>query len=144
VSSNPKTRVTLKRKAGEPVDLGEVPIDRGRGASVGDTVVMSNADLGIYYEEEIQFGQPGENRVIVKEFGEGKLRVEVKPSNLRGLSLWRGNQKVANLGIPVTLYEGAQKLEVRGEALKRPVEFDVNIVPNQVNVAKVELTQALQ
>ena len=144
VSSNPKTRVTLKRRVGEPIDLGEVPIDRGRGASVGDTVVMSNADLGIYYEEEIQFGQPGENRVIVKEFGEGKLRVEVKPSNLKGLSLWRGNQKVANVGIPVTLYEGAQKLEVRGEALKRPVEFDVNIVPNQVNVAKVELTQALQ
>jgi hypothetical protein len=143
LSSNPKTRVTVVKPSGERLDLGEVPIERARGTNVGDTVVMANADLGITFEETIQFGQPNENWVRVKDFAQGKLKLTVTP-NSKNLSIWRGNQHIAtNISVPISLYEGTQRLEVHGDNLREPVKFEVLIKPNEVVPFKVDISSAL-
>jgi eukaryotic-like serine/threonine-protein kinase len=145
LSSNPKTRVTVLKSNGERVDLGEVPIERAQGATVGDTVVMSNEDLGITYEEKIQFGQPNENWVRVKDFAQGKVRLVLTGTpNSKGLTIWRGNQLVAsNPNVTISLYEGIQQLVVRGDALRQPVPFELTVKPNEINAVYVDVGAAL-
>jgi eukaryotic-like serine/threonine-protein kinase len=144
LSSNPKTRVTVLKPNGQRVELGEVPIDRARGATVGDTVVMINQDLGITYEEKIQFGQPNENWVRVRDFAQGKLKVTLTGGSTKGLTIWRGTQLVAsNPNVSISLYEGIQRLELRGDPLRTPVPFEVKIEPNMINTALIDVGAAL-
>lgn len=143
ISSMPQTVVVVIKASGEQVVLGEVPLDRMPGASVGDEVVMSNKNLGIYYREKIASGQANENRVIFKEFALGKLKVVPSPAT-KGLSVWRGEEQLASdLARPVPVYEGTQKLELRGETLRAPVVFEAVVKPEQTTTAKVDVSQAL-
>jgi eukaryotic-like serine/threonine-protein kinase len=143
VSSNPKTHVTVLKPSGERLELGEVPIDRARGAHVGDTVLMWSDALGIRYEERIVFGQPDENHVLFKDFATGKLKVVVSSAPARGLSVWRGDQLLSsNPEATLELYEGTQRLELRGETLKAPVPFEVQIKPKEITTAQVDIASA--
>ena len=65
VRSTPEARVTLV-KSGVPAELGTTPLSKANGACVGDTVRLTTGSSA--YEESIQFGQIGEEKVIEKKF----------------------------------------------------------------------------
>ena len=135
VISNPKTRVKVVSPDPNkpPSDLGDAPLDKASGALVGDTIVLENTDICIHHEETIQFGEPYKEKIIEKIFGEGQLKIAVSPANMKGLSIWCNNQKVGNLGLPVKLYEGKHQLEIRGDGLRFPVQFEVSIEKDKMN-----------
>jgi hypothetical protein len=71
VKTQPPTTVTVVPPpgSGRPVvELGRTPLDAVTGALVGDTIRMVNVERGISYEEVIEYGSPGELKVISKVF----------------------------------------------------------------------------
>lgn len=150
VNSNPRTRVLVRHAADEGAreaesDLGETPLKSARGAHIRDTLILTNPELGLYWEEQIKFGEPNKVQKFEKEFQKGSLEVVLTPKGQTGLSFWRGSQEVGRYspGLKIDLYEGPQKLEVRGNALKKKVEFDVQILPGKLVKRPVDLTGAL-
>ncbi|MBI3185921.1 MAG: protein kinase [Myxococcales bacterium] len=146
VNSNPKTKVLVRHakeeNAREPItELGYTPLTSVRGAHIRDTLVFSNPDVGIEYEEEIRFGEPNKVKKIEKQFTQGNLRPVVTPKELTGLSFWRGNQKVGDYrpGLRIELYEGVHRLEVRGAQLREPVPFEVQIRANETTEKPLNL-----
>ncbi len=147
VISNPKTRVRVisPEPNRPPLDLGDAPLDKASGALVGDTIVLENTDICIRHEETIQFGEPYKEKIIEKVFGEGVLKIAWSPAGMKGLSVWCNNQRIGNLGLPLKLYEGKHSLEIRGDGLKVPVQFEVNIEKDKTNSLPkpIDLSMAL-
>ncbi len=147
VMTNPKTTVFVvpKDDPKHPLDLGVGPSKR-EGVYVGDTIQLVNQDIGIFYEEEIPFGEPGKERLIEKQFAEGQLTVATSPRPDPArcpLAIYRNGQKLGQVGLRLKLYEGKQSLELRGECLKAPVGFEAQIEAGKSKTATVDITPAL-
>ncbi len=109
-------------------------------AHIGDRIVLSNPDLGIYLEEVLSGVEPGKTKVIDKEFKEEKVELEIEPKGLKDISVREGNRKVGSLPGPAfKLYEGKHKLELVGMPLKERVVFDVEVKPGQPVKKKLNL-----
>ncbi len=143
VMTQPSTTVkVVPFEAGEPAfELGVNPVKKG-GVHVGDTVQLVNADLGIFAEEQIPFGEPGEEKVIEKRFFRGHAHRRhpppVDPATCP-LYIYRRGNRLGVPGVRLKLYEGRQALELRGDCLKAPVSFVVNIAPEASRRATVEV-----
>ncbi len=137
VSSNPPVMVTVipgdKAKGRSPMELGRTPIDAQSGAFVGDSVRLVNDDRGINYEETIDYGQPNELKLISKTFKESAVRIKIKPA-LRNCGVWRGNYKLGQVGVNLSLMPGKHALEIRCDALVRSHPFDVSVSDNSANM----------
>ncbi|MHB8873693.1 MAG: hypothetical protein ACYC8T_08405 [Myxococcaceae bacterium] len=147
VSSNPKAKVVIRHAkeeaAREPeTELGETPLNAVRGAHIRDTLILTNPQIGLYYEEEIKFGEPNKVQKFEKEFAKGSLKLVGVPQGVTGLSFWRGTQEVGRYapGLKIELYEGPQRLEVRGNAMKRTFEFEVQVKPGATVERTVDLS----
>jgi hypothetical protein len=71
VKTNPPTMVTVVPPPGSgraPIELGRSPLDEATGVFVGDTIRLVNVERGISYEEVIEYGSPGELKLISKVF----------------------------------------------------------------------------
>ncbi len=131
ITSNPPTRVTVISSNGDEArDLGFTSIDKAPGAFVGDTVVLTNVDRGIHYEQVIESGKVNEIKMIDKVFAETYLRVRTKPVVKNG-SVWLNNVQLGRVGTPIKVFEGNQTFEVRGETLERAVPFQVRLDPTR-------------
>jgi serine/threonine protein kinase len=133
INTKPKVRVQVipPPEAGRPrLDLGESPLDRVSGAFVDDTILLINEERGIRYEEKFSYGQPNETMTITRTFEEGTISVTSNPV-LKGASIWRGDQKIGQLGINIKLMEGHHELELRADSLDRPFPFDVTLKPRE-------------
>jgi len=108
----------------QPLELGGTPIDEQSGAFVGDTVRLINDDRGIFYEEVIEFGAPNELKLISKSFKESAVRIKTTPV-LKNATVWRGNYKLGQVGVNLSLFPGKHQLEIRSEQLKEPFPFEV-------------------
>jgi len=146
VTSNPRTRVSVlpprSVKDRQGVELGDTPLERVSGAYVGDTVVLLNPDRGIRYEEVIEFGQANETHLIERVFKEATLKIRVRPA-VKGASVWRNNQKLGQVGLPIRLFEGVQQLEIRADALSAPFDFEVRLAPGAVLEQEIDVSSAL-
>lgn len=86
-------------------------LDQASGAFVGDTVLLVNEDRGIRLEEVIEHGQPNELKQISKTF--------------KAATVWRGNSKLGQVGVLLTLFPGTHHLEIRSDELAQPHQFTV-------------------
>ncbi len=147
VTSNPKTKVTVvpprSEKGREAFELGDTPLDNVSGVYVGDTVVLTNIDRGIHYEELIEVGQPDELKLIDKLFKEGSLLVKMKLA-LKQAEVWRDNVKIGVPSLPISLYEGSYRLEIRAPKLDKPHPFNVRIVAGGYSEVPVDVTESLE
>jgi serine/threonine protein kinase len=147
VTTNPPTVVTVMPSPAvpgrKPLELGRTPIDELSGAFVGDTVVLSNADRGIHYEELIEYGEPNKLVFINKTFKESVVKVKTRPM-LKNGSVWRGNFKLGQVGYNIGLYPGTHELEIRSDQLVDPVPFTVKFSESQKNFDwEVDVSDAL-
>ena len=137
VKTNPPVVVTVIPPQGvknrSPLELGRTPIDEQSGAFVGDTVLLVNDDRGIRFEEPIEFGQPNELKLISKVFKESAVRIKTTP-NLKGGTIWRGNYKLGQVGVNLSLFPGTHQLEIRSEQLANPHQFTVKFSDNSKNL----------
>jgi hypothetical protein len=137
VKTNPPVQVTVVPpstvKNRRPLDLGRTPIDEQSGAFVGDTVLLVNEDRGIRYEELIEYGQPNELKLISKVFKESAVRVKTKPP-LRNATVWRGNYKLGQVGVNLSLFPGTHELEIRSDQLANPHPFTVKFTDGAKNI----------
>ncbi len=133
VEANQPVNVFVKHHAdhasGAPTLLGPSPVRKQSGAHIRDTILLENRQLGISYEEEIKFGQPGELKTIKKEFQTGRYELRIKPANLRGLGVYLNDERVADYveSLPLSLVEGKHHLELRGNMLKDTVPVEANV-----------------
>ncbi|MBE2250262.1 MAG: protein kinase [Myxococcus sp.] len=143
VSTKPRVRVQIIPPPDAPnrqrVDLGETPFDRVSGAFVNDTILLINEERFIRYEEKFEFGQPNETKTINKTFDEGTIAVTINPP-LKGASIWRGSQKIGQVGMNIKLMEGRHDLEVRADSLDRPFPFEVTLKPREFKKVPVDLS----
>jgi hypothetical protein len=130
-------------KGRQPLELGQTPIERRSGAYVGDTVVLTNPERGIRYEEVIEFGQANDTHPIEKTFREATLKVRTKPL-LRNATIWRGTARIGQVGIAMKVFEGVQQLEVKADQLAQPVEFEVRIQGGAVLEQEVDVSSAIE
>lgn len=75
VQTNPSTRVTIVPPMGSDrprLILGFSPMFQRSGAQVGDTVLLEDPETGVNTREVIEYGYPGELKVITKNFGAGR------------------------------------------------------------------------
>jgi serine/threonine protein kinase len=137
VSSNPPVMVTVIPAPGaknrRPLELGRTPIVEQSGAFVGDTVLLINEDRGIRSEEVIEYGQPNELKLISKSFKESAVRVRTKPV-LRNATVWRGNYKLGQVGVNLSLFPGTHELEIRSDQLESPHAFTVKFTDGAKNI----------
>ncbi len=137
VKTNPPVMVTVVPPQGvknrSPLELGRTPIDEQSGAFVGDTVLLVNEDRGIRFEETIEYGQPNELKLISKVFKESAVRVRTTPS-LKGGTIWRGNYKLGQVGVNLSLFPGTHDLEIRSEQLANPHPFQVKFSDGAKNI----------
>ncbi len=149
VFSNPRTKVTVipprSDRGREPVELGDTPLDNVSGAQVGDTVLLTNADRGIRYEELIENGQPGERKLIEKIFAEGFATVSVNAMPfLKGAKIYSDNVERGTVGIRFGLYEGTYKLEIRSPKFEKPCTFTLNVRAGASLVLPVDCKEFLE
>ncbi|WP_224245911.1 serine/threonine protein kinase [Hyalangium gracile] len=152
VDTNPKVNVRVRHsdKCGSPepfTELGMTPIRGMAGAHIQDTLILENKEQGVYAEEEeaLRFGEPGETKIIKREFRMGYVKLKVKPARTSQLKVLREGQELGGTGINLELMEGTHTLELRGDQLKGPVPVEVtvkagNTVETVVDVSK-ELAQ---
>ena len=137
VKTNPPVQVTVVPPGGvknrAPLELGRTPIDEQSGAFVGDTVLLVNEDRGIRFEEIIEYGQPNELKLISKVFKESAVRVRTTP-NLRNGTIWRGNYKLGQVGVNLSLFPGTHELEIRSDQLANPHPFTVKFSDGAKNI----------
>ena len=84
----------------------------------------------------------------MKEFKQGKLRLTVIPRRGVGsLVVVRQGQVIGQYDpdqrVKLELYEGEQQLQLQGPQLDHPVDFTVEIKPDQINNKGVDVTKAL-
>ncbi len=117
--------------ARDPVtEMGSTPLTRAAGAHLRDTIILENKEQGAYYEEEIPFGEPQETKKINKEFKTGKIKlVKLGPKGLENLAIYLNDRQqcIYTPGVKCELYEGKHLLELRGDALKAPAPFEVEV-----------------
>lgn len=140
VTTQPPTEVTIiphgDLKNG--FDVGETPLEKVSGAFVGDTVILRNREHGIEHQQVIGSASSDEEVKIEKSFSKGELVVTSEPLQA-GLELWRGEVRLGALGAPVSLYQGAHQLTVRGKGLKRPIAVSAPVEPAKRTHLFVEL-----
>ena len=136
--SNLPVRVTVRHNEPNPVEaetvLGETPLDHASGAHIADTIVFENKAYAAHYEERLEFGQPGETKLIRKEFATGYALPQFKnvPPGSQ-LSFWNGNALLGNYvpNLKLVLVEGEYHLEIRGDVLREAVPITVKVVANK-------------
>ncbi len=137
VKTNPPVVVTVIPPPGvknrSPLELGRTPIDEQSGAFVSDTVLLVNEDRGIRYKEVIEFGQPNELKLISKTFKESAVRIRTTPA-LKAATVWRGNYKLGQVGVNLSLFPGTHNLEIRSDQLAQPHQFVVEFADNSKNL----------
>jgi hypothetical protein len=152
VDTNPKVNVRVQHsdKCGSPepiTDLGMTPIKAMPGAHLQDVLILENKTQGIYAVEEelLRFGEPGETKIIKREFKLGNVRVRVTPKNAGQLKLSREGQDLGMYqpGMKLELMEGTHKMELRGEQLKQPVEFEVTVKARDTTEEVVDVSEHL-
>jgi serine/threonine protein kinase len=152
VDTNPKVNVRVQHsdKCGSPepiTELGMTPIKGVAGAHLQDTLILENKTQGIYAVEEelLRFGEPGETKIIKREFRLGNVRLKVTPKNVGQLKISKEGQDlgVYNFGMKLELMEGTHKLELRGDQLKEPVEFEVTVKARDVTEEVVDVSAHL-
>ncbi|MBL8914424.1 MAG: protein kinase [Archangium sp.] len=130
VKSNPPVEVFVLPPPGTKVrkqlNLGRTGIDEQSGAFVGDTIRLVNDDLGIYYEEVIEYGQPNELKLISKVFKPSAVRIRVLPNSLKGCTVWRGPRSLGQVGVNLSLYPGKHELTIKCDGLRDACPFTVN------------------
>jgi eukaryotic-like serine/threonine-protein kinase len=130
VATKPKVHVQVIPPPGsvgrQNLDLGETPLDRVSGAFVNDTILLYSEDRFIRYEEKFDFGQPNETKTIRKEFEEGTIAITINPP-IKGAAIYRGKDKIGQVGMNIKLMEGHHELEVRGDSLEQPFPFEVTL-----------------
>jgi serine/threonine protein kinase len=132
VTSNQPVTISVRHKepnASEPFSvLGEQPLRHASGAHIGDVVVLDNPRTGAHFEQPLDFGQPGETKVINHEFRTGFLKPHFLPRSVSGLTLYLNDQEIGLFpGPKIELAEGQHTIEVRGPSLKSPFTFDANV-----------------
>jgi serine/threonine protein kinase len=152
VDTNPKVNVRVQHsdKCGSPepiTDLGMTPIKGAQGAHLQDVLILENKTQGIYAVEEelLRFGEPGETKIIKREFKLGNVKLLVKPKGVGQLKISKEGQDLGVYlpGMKLELMEGTHKLELRGEQLKEPVEFEVTIKARDVTEEEVDVSEQL-
>lgn len=146
VTTNPPTTVVVlpskPARGRQPVELGRTPITEQSGALVGDTVLLLNDDLGIRWEEPLEVGEPNSLKIIEKSFKEVTLKVHVKPK-LKDATIWRGIQRLGNVGVPLAVYPGVLRLEIRASQLEEAVPFELTIGEGQITEKTVDVSAGL-
>jgi hypothetical protein len=115
--------------------LGDLPLKHAPGAHVGDTIIIENKTLGARYKQNIEFGEPGEVKVIRHEFKTGNVLPKLKNAPAKGLQFFLENQFIAEYSPNLTfgMVEGDYILEVRGDALQKPISFRLRVKGDQTN-----------
>ncbi len=146
VTTNPPTSVIVMPPKGardrQQLELGRTPITEQSGALVGDTVLLLNEDRGIRWEEPIELGEPNSLKIIEKSFKDVTLKVHTTPK-LKDATIWRGPQKLGNVGVPLSVFPGIHHLEIRSSQLEDPVPFDLSIGEGQMTDKTIDVTAAL-
>lgn len=139
VTSNPPTIVTVVPSSGnqENRDLGATPLEKAQGAYVGDTVVLTNTNLGIHYEQLLDTGNSNELKIIDKTFKQVSLKVKTKPA-LRNATVFLDSLQIGKVGMSMKVYEGTQTFEIHSDALLRNVPFTMRLDPSKAN-AEIEV-----
>ncbi len=152
VDTNPKVNVRVQHsdKCGSPepfTELGMTPIKAMPGAHLQDTLVLENKTQGIYAVEEelLRFGEPGETKIIKREFKLGNVKLRVTPKSVGQLKISKEGQDLGVYlpGMKLELMEGTHKLELRGEQLKETVEFEVTVKARDVTEEVVDVSEHL-
>lgn len=152
VDTNPKVNVRVQHsdKCGSPepiTELGMTPIKNAAGAHLQDTLILENKQQGIYAVEEelLRFGEPGETKIIKREFRLGNVKLKVTPKNVGQLKISKEGQDlgVYQPGMKLELMEGTHKLELRGDQLKEPVEFEVTVKARDVTEEVLDVSAHL-
>jgi eukaryotic-like serine/threonine-protein kinase len=152
VDTNPKVNVRVQHgdKCGSPepiTELGMTPIKGASGAHLQDTLILENKTQGIYAVEEelLRFGEPGETKIIKREFKLGNVKLRVTPKGVGQLKISKEGQDlgVYQPGIKLELMEGTHRLELRGEQLREPVEFEVTVKARDVTEEVVDVSTHL-
>jgi serine/threonine protein kinase/nucleoside phosphorylase len=152
VDTNPKVNVRVQHsdKCGSPepvTELGVTPIKNAGGAHLQDTLILENKTQGIYAVEEelLRFGEPGETKIIKREFRLGNVKLRVTPRSAGQLKISKGGQELGVYvpGMKLELMEGTHKLELRGDQLKEPVEFEVTVKARDVTEEVVDVSAHL-
>lgn len=115
--------------------LGHTPNLRNvEGAHVGDRIVLDNAAQGLSYSHTIEYGQPGEEIRLRKEFRTGHVQFRIKRQDAYGLGVYRNSTQLAPYvpDVKIELVEGPHVLEIRGPHLKRSVRVAVDVVAGEV------------
>ncbi|MFN0062767.1 MAG: protein kinase domain-containing protein [Myxococcaceae bacterium] len=152
VETTPRVQVYVRHAEHGPdaklAQLGASPLRRVEGAHLGDTIILENRELGLHFEEALEFGQPGENKVISREFRTGHFRPELIPRNVTGLAFYLNEQEVGRYvanGTPsIQLVEGKHVLELRGPRLVEPKRVVVEIEPDTLVKKSIDVTSLLR
>ncbi len=150
VDTNPKVIVKVRHsdKCGSPepfTELGMTPLKNVSGAHIQDTLILENKEQGVYAEEGLPYGEPGETKNIKREFRMGFLRLKVSPRNTGPLRILRDGQDLGPYlpGAKLELMEGTHTLELRGDNLKEPVQVEVHVKGRDLIEHAVDLSPAL-
>ncbi|WP_224369231.1 serine/threonine-protein kinase [Hyalangium versicolor] len=151
VDTNPKVMVRVRHSdkchAPEPLtDLGMTPIRAMPGAHIQDALILENREQGIYSVEEdaLRFGEPGETKIIKREFKMGWVRLKVTPAKSAGqLRILREGQELGPYlpGARLELMEGTHTLELRGDNLKEPVPVEATVKARDTTEVPVDVSK---
>ncbi|SET53062.1 serine/threonine protein kinase [Stigmatella erecta] len=146
VDTSPKTHVTVRHSdrcgSSEPLtELGETPLKGVAGAHIQDTLVLENRQQGIYAEEELPYGEPGETKVIKREFKMGSVQLKVSPRNPGKITIRERGQDIYDFtpGIPFDLMEGPHVLELHSEKLDEPLTVEVQVKRGDTTTVSADL-----
>lgn len=148
VDTQPQTMVEVRHAvhegASRPVDLlGQTPLTVSSNVHLQDTIILTNSKQCLTWEEEIAFGEPNRLRSIDKKFAEGYLKLRTTPT-VDGLSVWCGGEKKGESnGTRIMLFEGKVRLQLRGGRLKRPYEFDAEIIAGKTTEKVIDVSKSL-
>jgi len=151
VKSNLSVDIWVVHPPGERGNPEEVKVKLGsgrslpptEGAHLGDTIVLENAQLGARYEEVLEYGEPGEVKIINHEFREGQMRLSVTPKQIVAVKVYLEGQERGLVPGLIGFYEGAKTLELRSKAFREPKLLNVNIRPDTVLEMNVDVRDVL-
>ncbi len=140
VSTNPRTRVRVipgpAAKGREPLELGDSPLDRVSGAYAGDSVELVSVDRGIRDVVSIDATTANQAVMVERTFREGTLKIRTRPP-LKNATLWTNGVQLGRVGVPMKVFEGTHKLQIRADGLVTPVEFEARVLPSQITDQEV-------
>ncbi|WP_225412107.1 serine/threonine protein kinase [Stigmatella hybrida] len=146
VDTSPKTHVTVRHSdrcgSSDPLtELGETPLKGVAGAHIQDTLILENRQQGIYAEEELPYGEPGEIKVIKREFKMGSVQLKVSPRNPGKITIRERGQDIYDFtpGIPFDLMEGPHVLELHSEKLEKPLTVEVQVKRGATTTVSADL-----